>query len=144
MSSDKKKETSIRSHESQIIHKGQMIKGNKMSQDEIDEILPLISHYHTVPPTIIDAYFGSNFYTIILREDDGIYQETYQFFSDELTQIFRVRMDGKKYDYKKFLYIIPSAAFFYLATIYGGSNLLLSIVSIGVAAVFFFKAVSRS
>ena len=95
-------------------------------------------------PEIIDAYNGSNFYTLILREDDGIYQETYQYFSDELTRIFRAKMDDKKYDVKKLLYIIPSSAFFYAATIYGGSNLLLSIGSIGVAAVFFFMAVSRS
>jgi len=121
-----------------------MIYGNKISQEAIEKILPLISPYYTVMPEIIDAYNGSNFYTLILREDDGIYQETYQYFSKELTRIFRAKMDDKKYDVKKLLYMIPSAAFFYAAKIYGGSILLLSIGSIGVATVFFFMAVNHS
>ena len=76
MSSKNQKDNSGIIHESQIIHRGSLIKGDKMSQDDINKILPLIANYHPKTPEIINAYYGSNFYTLILREDDGIYHET--------------------------------------------------------------------
>ena len=143
MSSKKQKDNSGIIHESQIIHRGPMIRGDKMSQDDINKILPLIKIYHPVIPEIINAYYGSNFYTLILREDDGIYHETYQYLSEELTRTFRAKIDYKKYDIKKLIYLIPSAASFYVTIYYGGSNWVLSIGGLLSAALFFFMAVNR-
>lgn len=122
---------------------GQRVYGERMSAETLNEILPLLKPYHTTPPQIKEAYYGSKYYTLIIEEDDGLYQETYQYISNEFTRNFRAKITEERYALKKLVYIIPCAVSFLATFLYGKSNFLLTLGGILIGSYFFFKALSR-
>ena len=118
--------------------------GEKMSSSMLEDIKPLIGRYHPDTPEIINAYFGDNYYTLYLKEDEGIYQETYRYFGDEFTRIFRGPISLKDYDAKQLLNLIPAIVSLAVGSYVAQYNVLGLVGGLFLCGFFFYRAIKKT